>query len=474
MSQAVMSRWTGRSGLAAVPSYVVMQPTTLCNLDCAYCYLPDRVHNRAMTPQIARAVAGPVNAWAAQHPGFSVVWHGGEPLAVGRAAFGQLLQPFSADVGHQVQTNATLINDAWCGLFRAHDVRVSLSLDGPVQRNVSRRNRAHRPAYDMVMHGVDALRRNDVDFSVLCVVSDPQPGQAAELYSYFLDLGCTGLGISIEEHEGINVRSNAHPDAAVRAFWAELTGAWRADPKLRVREIDWAMAYLRAALSGAVSDLLPGGIDPVPSVGYDGSVIMLSPELAGFTDPRYGDFSCGNVRERPLDAIVRDAAGTGWVAEYVAGVDHCRTACPYFGFCGGSNAGNRYFEHGNFAGGQTHHCRNSRIHLLDGVLDHATTTGPAATTSGPAATMTGPGGTTSGPGVTTSGPGVTTSGIATAGVGAAAGRAGHAAPRLAADPPAPDVRIHGLRDALGALSDTTPAGCDGPSQAYYDWNNRPR
>ncbi len=34
--------WHGMRGIAPVPSYVIMQPTTLCNLDCAYCYLPFR------------------------------------------------------------------------------------------------------------------------------------------------------------------------------------------------------------------------------------------------------------------------------------------------------------------------------------------------------------------------------------------------------------------------------------------------
>ncbi|MDI5939907.1 radical SAM/SPASM domain-containing protein, partial [Micromonospora sp. DH15] len=33
---------SGMRGISPVPSYVVMQPTTLCNLDCAYCYLPMR------------------------------------------------------------------------------------------------------------------------------------------------------------------------------------------------------------------------------------------------------------------------------------------------------------------------------------------------------------------------------------------------------------------------------------------------
>ena len=44
-------------GIAAVPGYVVMQPTTLCNLDCTYCYLPFRAPNDRMPGGGAAAVA---------------------------------------------------------------------------------------------------------------------------------------------------------------------------------------------------------------------------------------------------------------------------------------------------------------------------------------------------------------------------------------------------------------------------------
>src|SRR3954468_22648719 len=103
-------------GIARVPGYVVMQPTTLCNLDCTYCYLPFRAVNHAMSPAVAESVAGSVNPWAAANDRFSVVWHGGEPLAAGREHLRALMRPF-VGVEHHVQTNATLIDDAWCELF---------------------------------------------------------------------------------------------------------------------------------------------------------------------------------------------------------------------------------------------------------------------------------------------------------------------------------------------------------------------
>jgi len=368
-------------GIAAAPSYVIMQPTTLCNLDCDYCYLPLRKVERRMPVGVARAVGASVVGWASRVDRFSVVWHGGEPLAAGRTALGELMDAVTADappplagrIEHHIQTNATLIDDAWCDFLREREVRVGVSIDGPEELTAQRVDRAGRGAYRQIRRGIDILHRNGIGFAALCVVSDPRPGVAARLYTFFAELGCHALGINVEEQEGVNTRSNAHRAEAVRAFWAELTAAWRADPRIELREVEWALRYAGAALDGAADTLLPRQLDPIPVVGYDGSVVLLSPELAGFQDARYGDFSSGNVTERPLHEIVAGAAGApeGWIAEYLTGVEACRASCPYFGFCGGAHAANRYFEHGRFDTTQTEHCRNSKINLLEGVLDHA-------------------------------------------------------------------------------------------------------
>jgi uncharacterized protein len=315
-------------------------------------------------------VAASVNVWARDNARFSVVWHGGEPLAAGREAMAALMAPFEG-VEHHVQTNATLIDDAWCEFFETHEMRVSVSVDGPQWRNTERVDRGGHAAYQKIMRGVGALKRHGIAFSALAVVTDPQPGLAAELYDFFLDLGCDVLGVNIEELEGVNHRSNAHSGEAVRAFWAELVGAWRRSPRIHLREIEWSLRYAAAELAGVADDVLPRRLDPIPTIGYDGSVVLLSPELAGFTDPRFGDFTSGNVLSTPLQEITQAATATAWIRDFLAGVEQCRARCPYFGFCGGAHAANRFFEHGEFTGTETDHCRNSKISLLEGVLDHA-------------------------------------------------------------------------------------------------------
>jgi len=369
--------WSGMRGIATVPTYVVMQPTTLCNLDCSYCYLPLRRDDRRMSVEVAGAVAASVNTWA-RTGRFSVVWHGGEPLAAGRAHFAELMAPFAEGVEHHVQTNATLIDDAWCEFLAERGVRVSVSVDGPEARNGERVTRGNRPAYDRIVRGVEALKRHGIPFSALCVVGRPAPGLATELYEYFLELGCDVLGINVEETEGVNTRANRHPEADVVAFWAELVAAWRRDPRIHLREIEWSLRYAAAVLDGTADEVLPRSLDPIPTVAYDGSVVLLSPELAGFSDPRYGDFTSGNVLTTPLADILAGAAGTPWIGEFLDGVEACRAQCPYFGFCGGAHAANRYFEHGRFDVTVTDHCRNSKIRLLEGVLDHARDHEPTA------------------------------------------------------------------------------------------------
>jgi uncharacterized protein len=364
----LVTRWSGMRGVEEIPTYILMQPTTLCNLDCAYCYLPHRGVDRRMPVAVAEAVARTVNDWVRRVDRFSVVWHGGEPLAAGRERLAALMAPFPETVEHHLQTNGTLIDDAWCEFFLRHRIEVGLSIDGPSHRNELRVDRAGRPAYDRILRGVEALRRYGIRFAVICVVSDPQPALARELYGYFRELGCYWLGINIEEREGVNARDNVRNDAAVRGFWAELTAAWTADPGIELREVEWSLHYLAAVLRGEEDTVLPRRRDPVPTIAHDGGVVLFSPELAGFDG-----FSLGNVRETRLDEIVSRSANepTGWVADYFAGVERCRDACPYFGFCGGAHASNRFFELGRFDATETEHCRNIKIRLLEGVLDHA-------------------------------------------------------------------------------------------------------
>lgn len=357
----------------AEPSIVVMQPTTLCNLDCAYCYLPLRKNNLLMSIQVAEAVADGVTRWASERT-VEVLWHGGEPLAAGRSHLEALAGAFHGlNVRHAVQTNATLITNEWCDLFERLGMRVGVSLDGPAEHNNQRVNLAGRASYPAIMRGIDRLTARRIPFSVIAVVSDPDPETAADWYEFFAGLGCGSLSVNIEETEGANTRRTERDPDRLARFWAALIAAWKANPVIRVREIDRVLGYMAEVLNGNPG-LNEPRLDALPTVAYDGTVTLLSPELAGYSSDRHGSFSAGNVLTDPLPRIVTAGLAAGWVNEFRIGLAACRDTCAYFAMCGGGHAANRHFEHGRLDGTQTRYCEASKIALTEGALQHADNT----------------------------------------------------------------------------------------------------
>ena len=160
----------------------------------------------------------------------------------------------------------------------------------------------------------------------------------------------------------------------MRGFWAELVAAWRRDPRIHVREIEWTLRYAGAVLDGTADDGAAPAARPDPDDRRTtGRWCCSRRSWPASPMPRYGDFSSGNVLDDPAagDPGAAPRGTPAGSAEFLAGVEACRAPCPYFGFCGGAHAANRYFEHGRFDGTETEHCRNSKIRLLEGVLDHA-------------------------------------------------------------------------------------------------------
>jgi uncharacterized protein len=326
-----------------------------------------------MSLQVADAVAEAVQDWSADHP-VTVVWHGGEPLATGLTHFTALLDRFGAGqpnpVRHAVQTNATLINDRWCALFRDRPVQVAVSIDGPEPYNSARADRCGRDSTARTLRGVELLRRHRIPFGAIAVVSDPTPQRAVELYDWFAELGAVNLGVNIEERKGVHTTAR-NAGGQVAEFWAALAQRWDADRRVRIREFDHAFGYFRDALAGQAPQRADRPVNPMPMITWDGQVVPISPDLAGFCSPRHGPFTIGTVHDAPLGQLLARAPAVPWVAEALAGVAACQANCDHFAYCRGGQAANKYFETGRLDATETTYCRNSKIALMKGLMRHA-------------------------------------------------------------------------------------------------------
>jgi uncharacterized protein len=356
------------------PRTVVLQPTPLCNMRCAYCYLPDLSDGRRMDPLIPRQIAADIATYPANRV-IEIRWHAGEPLTLGVEGLAQLLAPFerlrrAGRVRHSLQTNATLLTPEWCELLLHHGIDVGVSIDGPRWANRQRRTLSGAETFDRAMAGIDLLRSYGVPFSSIAVVSPANIPQivdrATDYLAFFRRIGAHQVGFNIEETEGRHRAPTPDP-GQVRAFWQAVFDAWlQAGGVPRVRDFSRVLEFAEASLNGLWRRARP---DLFPTVKCDGAVVLLSPELAGYRDERYDDFEVGNVRDEPLSAMLRRGPLLGHVQEYLVGTATCRTNCRYFDYCVGGQASNRYFEHGNLRTNETKYCRNSCQEPFDVVLD---------------------------------------------------------------------------------------------------------
>ena len=349
-----------------------MQPTTMCNLHCQYCYLPDRDKVEMMTKEVSEAIAKSISE--TDYP-ICLVWHGGEPLAAGSKLFQELVDPFRSlldkkKVRHSIQSNGTLINQQWCDFFQKEKFQIGVSLDGNESHNSNRVTITGIPAFAKIMKGISLLKQNNLPFSVIATVNPKNIGDPFSFYEFFSSLGCNSLNINIEEKEGFNRYNQGPQEKDVKDFWKKLFDVWRENPIIKIREFDMALGYIASTLN---PDKNPGNKRYArgfwPTIAYNGDVVVISPEFISVNEDERSRFVIGNVLEKPLHQIVYESQNVWYVKDFFEGVKKCKSSCSYYAFCGGGQASNKYFELGNIAGTETTHCRNSRKLVMDSILE---------------------------------------------------------------------------------------------------------
>lgn len=367
---------------AAMPQIqlLVVQPTPFCNIDCRYCYLPDRTNKAVVADDTLRNLFSQVFASGWAKEGLSVVWHAGEPLvlpaAFYRRAFALIdeLKPAGFPVTHSFQTNGTLIDDAWCDFLAEPNVSVGVSVDGPQRlHDQNRVTRSGRGTFDKTVAGVRRLRRRGVPFHVISVLTAESLAAPREMFDFYLAEGIEHVCFNVEESEGDH-RSEAFADAGIdRAYYRFLSEFWRlsaAHPgRLNfIREIDDAQRNVfRPQEAGFFNQLaIPFA---VTSMDWTGNIATFSPELLGLKNAEYQDFILGNVNRDRLADMTDAPLLARMKADIDAGVALCRNTCEYFSVCGGGEPVNKLFENGSFASSETTYCRMTKMRVTDLVLD---------------------------------------------------------------------------------------------------------
>lgn len=172
----------------------------ICNLDCKYCFYLEKERlypsgtDWRMSPET-------LESFVRQHieahsiPEVIFAWQGGEPTLLGvdffrRAVELQKKYGRGRRIENAFQTNGVLLDDEWCRFFKDNQFLVGISIDGPEEiHDHYRVDRGGAPSFQRVMRGVEALKRNEVDFNTLTVVSRANQDHPLEVYGFLKAIG---------------------------------------------------------------------------------------------------------------------------------------------------------------------------------------------------------------------------------------------------------------------------------------------
>ena len=190
------------------PLGLLVKPASAdCNLNCEYCFYHERAsdpykgsgdgRHGAMHRMSDKTLDAFLSQWLPlAGPNPNVGWQGGEPTLAGLDFFRQVvkrqqeLKDPRQTVSNALQTNGVLIDNEWAEFLHEHRFLVGLSLDGPEELHDRYRfDYAGRGTFGRIMRSIEAMRKYDVEFNLLCVVNRLTANHPEAIYEFFTKKG---------------------------------------------------------------------------------------------------------------------------------------------------------------------------------------------------------------------------------------------------------------------------------------------
>lgn len=226
----------------AKPLYVMLKPVgSACNLNCEYCYYLEKEHlypsakGQLMSDVLLEKFIEEYISSQTQNE-IMFTWHGGEallrPISFYKRAI-ELQQKYGKGrhIENVLQTNGTLLNDAWCEFFKENNILIGISIDGPQEfHDEYRRNKGGLPTFVKVMKGIQLLKKHGVEFNAMAVVNDYNADYPVEFYRFFKEIGVQYIQFApiVERlaHQGNGLKLTTPGDSAPLADFSVSPVQW--------------------------------------------------------------------------------------------------------------------------------------------------------------------------------------------------------------------------------------------------------
>ncbi len=177
-------------------SILIKPASGSCNMHCTYCFYVDVASARVLPNRGIMEVdtldAIVRKAFEEAEHFVSFGFQGGEPLLAGLdfyQAFIDLQKRYNTqhiETAFSIQTNGSLINEAWAQFFAEFGFLVGLSIDGKKEMHDSLRPSASgEGSFDQCMKAAELLNNAGADFNVLTVLTRQVAEAPDELWQFY-------------------------------------------------------------------------------------------------------------------------------------------------------------------------------------------------------------------------------------------------------------------------------------------------
>lgn len=163
---------------------IMIKPaSSLCNLRCKYCFYADVAQLRQirsfgiMTDGVMERLLQNIRQDLVSGDRITFVFQGGEPTVAGLTWFQKFTAIVDAwdgiQVSYALQTNATLLDEAWCAFLKKRNFLVGVSWDIlPECHNEVRVDAAGSGTHQQVLESLALLNQWHIDYNVLCTLTN--------------------------------------------------------------------------------------------------------------------------------------------------------------------------------------------------------------------------------------------------------------------------------------------------------------
>lgn len=172
---------------------IMLKPVgSACNLCCEYCYYREQgpPSNGSMSATVLEEAVRQILDIHDKKAVVKFSWHGGEPLLAGLGFYQEVVtlqKRFGQGrcIHNSIQTNGTLLDEAWCRFLAQNDFEVGLSLDGPQPlHDAYRRTASGEGSWQAAMRGAELLRQHGIPCTTITAVHAANAGEPEAVYSF--------------------------------------------------------------------------------------------------------------------------------------------------------------------------------------------------------------------------------------------------------------------------------------------------